>query len=312
MLEVRGLAKSYGERVAVQDVNFTAESGRTLGLLGPNGAGKSTVVNIVAGLLRPDRGEVRIHGRLIESDTSAVKLLVGFVPQDLALYEELSALDNLRLFGALYGLQGAELAARADAALAVAKLADRAGDRVESFSGGMKRRLNIAAALLHEPQMLLLDEPTVGVDPQSRNAIFDTLGELKEKGLTLVYTTHYMEEAERLCDRIVIIDQGLVLADDTLAGLYSRLPASSVLQVDLAEGPDRELLEPLLCALPAVDRVEWRDGGFAAVLADLAVGTTQLLACLQQAGATVRHLEAARPTLESVFLELTGRRLRDA
>jgi ABC-2 type transport system ATP-binding protein len=312
MLEVRGLAKSYGERVAVQDVNFTAESGRTLGLLGPNGAGKSTVVNIVAGLLRPDRGEVRIHGRVIESDTSAVKLLVGFVPQDLALYEELSALDNLRLFGALYGLRGAELAARADAALAVARLADRARDKVESFSGGMKRRLNIAAALLHEPQILLLDEPTVGVDPQSRNAIFDTLGELKAKGLTLVYTTHYMEEAERLCDRVVIIDQGRVLADDTLAGLYGRLPVACVLQVNLAESPRRELLEPLLCALPSVARIEWRDGGFAAGLADLAAGTAQLLACLQQVGATVRHLEADRPTLESVFLELTGRSLRDA
>ena len=312
MLEVRGLAKSYGDRLAVQDVSFTAEAGRTLGLLGPNGAGKSTVVNIVAGLLRPDRGEVRIHGQVIESDTSAVKLLVGFVPQDLALYEELSALDNLRLFGALYGLQGPELAARADSVLAVARLADRAKDKVESFSGGMKRRLNIAAALLHEPQVLLLDEPTVGVDPQSRNAIFDTLGELKAKGLTLVYTTHYMEEAERLCDRIVIIDQGRVLADDTLAGLHARLPVSCVLQVDLAEGPEREILEPRLRALPAVARVDWRDGGFAAGLTDLAAGTAQLLDCLRQSGATVRHLEADHPTLESVFLELTGRSLRDA
>jgi ABC-2 type transport system ATP-binding protein len=312
MLEVRGLAKSFGERVAALDVNFTAESGQTLGLLGPNGAGKSTVVNIMAGLLRPDRGEVHVHGQVIKSDTSAVKLLVGLVPQDLALYEELSALDNLRLFGALYGLQGPELAVRADSALAVARLADRAQDRVESFSGGMKRRLNIAAALLHEPRVLLLDEPTVGVDPQSRNAIFDTLGELKAKGLTLVYTTHYMEEAERLCDRIVIIDQGRVLADDTLAGLHARLPVSCVLQVDLATGPDRARLEPLLRALPAVTRVDWRDGGFTAGLTDLAAGTAQLLACLQQFGAIVRHLKADRPTLESVFLELTGRSLRDA
>jgi ABC-2 type transport system ATP-binding protein len=254
MLEVRDLAKSFGERTALAGVSFVAEAGRTLGLLGPNGAGKSTIVNIVAGVLQPDHGEARIAGERVASDTSPAKRLIGFVPQDVALYDELTALDNLRLFGALYGMAPAGLEPRAAAALDVVRLAERARDRVESFSGGMKRRLNIAAALLHEPRLLLLDEPTVGVDPQSRNAIFDTLAELKARGLTLVYTTHYMEEAERLCDRIVIIDHGRVLANDTLAGLLARLP----------HGP----------APP---------------------------------GAT----GAARPTLEAVFLELTGRTLRD-
>lgn len=254
MLEVRDLSKSFGERAAIAGVSFVAETGKTLGLLGPNGAGKSTIVNIVAGVLRPDRGEARVHGEAVVSDTCPAKRLVGFVPQDLALYEELSALDNLRLFGSLYGLGGDGLEARATKALGVVRLSDRARDRVESFSGGMKRRLNIASALLHDPRVLLLDEPTVGVDPQSRNAIFDTLTELKSRGLTLVYTTHYMEEAERLCDRIVIIDHGRVLADDTLDGLCALAPDA---------------------ARPA------------------------------------QRVEPARPTLESIFLALTGRNLRD-
>lgn len=253
MLEARGLTKSYGTRVAVRDVSFVAEPGRTLGLLGPNGAGKSTLVNIVAGVLRPDAGEARIRGTLVDSDTSAAKRLVGFVPQDLALYDELTAMDNLQLFGSLYGLDAGEIRERATYALGIVRLQDRARDRVQDFSGGMKRRLNIAAALLHEPSVLLLDEPTVGVDPQSRNAIFDSLAELKAQGLALVYTTHYMEEAERLCDRIVIIDGGEVLADDTLAGLQARWPAA-----------------------PAP-----------------------------------RPVAPAGPTLESIFLELTGRSLRD-
>lgn len=312
MLEVTGLAKSYGERVALHDVGFLADTGSTIGLLGPNGAGKSTAVNIIAGLLRPDRGSVRIHGQTIDSDTSPAKRLVGFVPQDLALYEELSARQNLRVFGALYGLRGAALASRAAAALELARLGDRAEDPVESFSGGMKRRLNIAAALLHEPMLLLLDEPTVGIDPQSRNAIFDTLAELKARGLTLVYTTHYMEEAERLCDRIVIIDHGRVLADDTLAGLYARLPVSGVLNVDLAAGADSAALDGVLRSLTAIRSLHWRAGGLSAGLTDLATGTSQLLGALQAAGVTIRHLEAERPTLESVFLELTGRSLRDA
>ena len=254
MLEARRLTKSYGARTAVRDVSFTAEPGRTLGLLGPNGAGKSTLVNIIAGVMRPDAGEALIDGKAIESDVSAAKRLVGFVPQDLALYEELTALDNLGLFGALYGLGPGEIRDRAQHALGVVRLQDRARDRVEAFSGGMRRRLNIAAALLHEPRVLLLDEPTVGVDPQSRNAIFDSLAELKSRGLALVYTTHYMEEAERLCDRIVIIDHGEVLADDTLAGLQARWPAA-------APPP--------------------------------------------------RPVEPTAPTLESIFLELTGRNLRD-
>ena len=219
MLEVSGVSKSYGNRAALSDVSFAVGAGVTLGLLGPNGAGKSTAVNIIAGILSPDCGDVRVAGQRVSHDTDPAKRLIGFVPQDLALFDELPALDNLRLCGALYGLAGAQLAERIAAVLDLVGLGDRSAESVGAFSGGMKRRLNIAAALLHEPRLLLLDEPTVGVDPQSRNAIFDNLETLRRAGLTLVYTTHYMEEAERLCDRIVIIDHGKVLADDTREGL---------------------------------------------------------------------------------------------
>ncbi|HEX8740045.1 MAG TPA: ABC transporter ATP-binding protein [Casimicrobiaceae bacterium] len=221
MLEVSGVSKSYGDRAALSEVSFTLSEGATLGLLGPNGAGKSTAVNIIAGILSPDCGDVRVAGRRVSHDTDSAKRLIGFVPQDLALFDELSALDNLRLCGALYGLTGEHLTERIAAVLDLVRLADRQRDIVRTFSGGMKRRLNIAAALLHEPRLLLLDEPTVGVDPQSRNAIFDNLETLRRAGLTLIYTTHYMEEAERLCDRVVIIDHGRVLADDTRERLQS-------------------------------------------------------------------------------------------
>src|SRR3982751_4449923 len=204
MLEVRGLHKRYGDLVAVHEVSFTAHPGEMVGLLGPNGAGKTTTVSMIAGLLPPDRGEVRIAGGIVRSETDPVKRRMGLVPQDLALHDELSARENLGLFGALYDLGGATLNRAIDSALDLAGLADRAKDRVATFSGGMKRRLNLATALLHDPQILLLDEPTVGVDPQSRHSIFTTLEELKRRGKALIYTTHYMEEVERLADRIVV------------------------------------------------------------------------------------------------------------
>jgi linearmycin/streptolysin S transport system ATP-binding protein len=221
MLHVRNLRKTFGSLVAVDDVTFAVEPGELVGLLGPNGAGKTTTVSMIAGLLSPDRGDVLVAGRRLEGDTDPSKRRVGLVPQDLALYEELSARANLRFFGALYEMSGATLTKAIDAALELVGLADRVGDRVKTFSGGMKRRLNLAAGLLHDPDILLLDEPTVGVDPQSRNAIFENLERLKDQGKALLYTTHYMEEAERLADRIVVIDHGRVVANDTLARLRS-------------------------------------------------------------------------------------------
>src|SRR5580704_4049818 len=259
MLEVTGLHKKYGDLVAVHEVSFRARPGETVGLLGPNGAGKTTTVAMIAGLLRPDRGEVRIEGDVVRGDTDPVKRKLGLVPQDLALHAELSALDNLALFGALYAMRGATLKREMGAALELVGLADRAKDRVSTFSGGMMRRLNLASALMHDPQILLLDEPTVGVDPQSRNAIFTNLEELKRRGKTLVYTTHYMEEAERLCDRIIIIDHGKVIANDTLEGLYRLLPVTNLLAVELDDGLNGLRLEELR-TLPGVHSAKLEAG----------------------------------------------------
>jgi ABC-2 type transport system ATP-binding protein len=231
VLVISNLRKAFGATVAVSRVSFAVERGQLVGLLGPNGAGKTTTVAMIAGLVTPDEGSVTIDGAALAGDADPIKRRLGLVPQDLALYDELPARANLRLFGSLYGLPSKALDEAIDAALTLVGLADRARDRVKTFSGGMKRRLNLAAGLLHDPDILLLDEPTVGVDPQSRNAIFDNLEQLKARGKALLYTTHYMEEAERLADRIVIMDHGRVLADDTLAGLRARAPAA---------GPDGE------------------------------------------------------------------------
>jgi len=227
MLNVNHLRKTFGSLVAVDNVTFAIGGGELVGLLGPNGAGKTTTVSMIAGLLSADSGEVLVGGTRLVRDTDPVKRRIGLVPQDLALYEELSARDNLRFFGALYSLSGAALDQAIVSAAELVELADRLKDKVKTFSGGMKRRLNLAAGLLHDPDILLLDEPTVGVDPQSRNAIFDNLEALKRRGKALLYTTHYMEEAERLADRIVVIDHGKVIANDTLAGLQEAAGAAA-------------------------------------------------------------------------------------
>jgi ABC-2 type transport system ATP-binding protein len=230
VLEARALRKTFGAVGAVAGVSFSLVPGQLLGLLGPNGAGKTTTVSMLTGLVTPDAGEILLDGHRLRGEADPAKRRIGLVPQDLALYEELSAHDNLRFFGGLYGLTGAALHRAIAAVLALVGLTDRAAARVASYSGGMKRRLNLAAGLLHDPDVLLLDEPTVGVDPQSRNAIFDNLEQLKGRGKALLYTTHYMEEAERLADRIVILDHGRVIADDTLAGLYRAHPEAGSLE----------------------------------------------------------------------------------
>jgi ABC-2 type transport system ATP-binding protein len=223
MLDIRHLRKSFGPLVAVDDVSFSLKRGELVGLLGPNGAGKTTTVSMIAGLITPEQGEVLVDGERLSGDTDPKKRTIGLVPQDLALYEELTARANLRFFGGLYGLAGAPLDLAIRMTLELVGLEDRVNDLVKTYSGGMKRRLNLAAGLLHGPEVLLLDEPTVGVDPQSRNAIFENLETLKRSGKALLYTTHYMEEVERLADRIVVMDHGKVIAEDTLDGLQSRV-----------------------------------------------------------------------------------------
>jgi len=311
MLQARALRKTYGSIVAVDDVSLRAEAGETIGLLGPNGAGKTTTVSIVAGLVRPDAGEVLIQGRPLGGDTDPLKFKLGLVPQDLALYDELPALQNLMLFAALYNLSGAEARKAIGEALDLVGLADRVNDKVKTYSGGMKRRLNLAAALLHDPQILLLDEPTVGVDPQSRNAIFENLATLKHRGKTLVYTTHYMEEAERLCDRIIIIDHGKLIANDTLQGLYRLIPASNVLVVELDERTNGVSLDELR-ALSEVRIVEQQGTTLRIGVGDLAAHAPRVLQWLVDHSFAYRHVVSERADLETVFLTLTGRSLRDA
>ena len=226
MLEVRHLRKCYSSVVAVDDVSFSIGRGELVAVLGPNGAGKTTTVSIISGLVTPDAGDVHIDGKRLRGDADPGKRRIGLIPQDVALYDELSARHNLQFFGALFGLGGRAADAAIESVLTLVGLADRGGDRVGTFSGGMKRRLNLAAGLMHDPDILLLDEPTVGVDPQSRNAIFENLEELKRRGKTLLYTTHYMEEAERLADRVIIIDHGRVVADDSVTRLRHSLSAT--------------------------------------------------------------------------------------
>ena len=305
VLVARGLRKAYGDRVAVQDVGLVLRAGEVLGLLGPNGAGKSTTVGMICGLTVPDAGTVTLSGGVsLASDEAGYKRRIGLVPQDIALYEELPARMNVELFGALYGMAPALLKRRAGEVLDMVGLADRARDKPATFSGGMKRRLNIACALVHDPEILLLDEPTAGVDPQSRNAIFDNLEMLKRAGKALVYTTHYMEEAERLADRITIVDHGRVVAEGTQAQLYARLPAAQTLHVEIAGEPD----DAALAGLPGVQRVGQR---LDISVGDIGRDAGPMLAALAQRGIAVRGLASARATLEDVFLQLTGRALRD-
>ena len=233
VLSVSHLKKAYGAITAVDDVSFAVNPGELLGLLGPNGAGKTTTVAMISGFVTPDDGAVLVSGAPLAGDTDPKKRKIGLVPQDLALYEELSARANLRFFGGLYNLSGAALDKAIAAALSLVGLSDRERDLVKTYSGGMKRRLNLAAGLLHDPDILLLDEPTVGVDPQSRNAIFENLEELKRRGKALLYTTHYMEEVERLADRVVVMDHGRVIASDTLSGLQALARAADGARVSL-------------------------------------------------------------------------------
>ena len=310
MLEVTALHKRYGDLVAVDEVSFTARPGEMVGLLGPNGAGKTTTVSMIAGLLTPDGGEVRIEGAVVRSETDPVKRRMGLVPQDLALHDELSARQNLALFGSLYSMRGVPLRRAVDEALEITGLSVRASDRVATFSGGMKRRLNLAASLLHSPSILLLDEPTVGVDPQSRNAIFSNLEELKRQGKTLVYTTHYMEEAERLCDRIIIVDHGKVIASGTLDEVRLLVPSTNVIEIQV-ENPGADGWLGGLRALEGVDSADLAGPLLRVTVRDLMRYSPEVLAWLRDRGYRCSHIASQRADLETVFLSLTGRSVRN-
>ncbi|MGB7572554.1 MAG: ATP-binding cassette domain-containing protein [Thermodesulfobacteriota bacterium] len=309
LISINGLFKKYGERVAVQDVSFSIEEGEIFGLLGPNGAGKTTTLSILSTLLIPDEGIVTISGYDIVREARQVKRLIGSVPQELALYPTLSAWDNLAFFGRIYGLQGLELKGRVTTVLALVGLSDRSADPVQTFSGGMKRRLNIAAGLIHRPRVLFLDEPTVGVDPQSRNFIFEHVKRLNAEGMTIVYTTHYMEEAERLCDRVAIIDHGRILALDTTKGLIDML-GGGVIYLGLPQVALESLL-PAVRALSHVSMVTQEDCRLKIETSNARLALLELIELCNAHNVSILSLQMLEPNLESVFLHLTGKRLRD-
>ena len=312
LLRAGGVVHRYGDLTAVNDVTLEVRRGEVFGLLGPNGAGKSTLIGILCGMFAPTAGKVRLGDTPVTPKARSAKRRIGVVPQDIALYEKLSGRQNLRFFGRVYGLGGRRLRERVEATLDIVGLSDRGNDQAGTYSGGMQRRLNLAAGLLHEPELLILDEPTVGVDPQSRNHIFDNVERLnQDKGVTIVYTTHYMEEAERLCDRVGIIDHGKIVALDTPHALIESL-GGGVIQIGIDPG-QREQVTGTLESLESVQAVgpgpDERSLNLEAASARHAlVDVMQAMNASQLEVETVRILE---PNLESVFLRFTGRRLRD-
>jgi ABC-2 type transport system ATP-binding protein len=304
-----GLRKAYGDRLAVADVGFTVHAGESYGLLGPNGAGKTTTISVLCGLLQADAGTVEVGGAPMRTGRCDAKQHLGLVPQDIALYPDLTARENLRFFGRLQGLGRSELRTRVDEVLEIVALEDRAGDRVESFSGGMKRRCNIAAALLHHPQLLVLDEPTVGVDPQSRASILDGIAALQEHGMAVLYTTHYMEEAQRLCDRIGIIDEGRLVAEGTQTELLAAVGQHPVVRLTVDGDPSG--LAGALAGDPLVVRTSVGDDRLEVAVTDPARALAPLIERAEHVGTRISGVEVVEPDLESVFLHLTGKALRD-
>ncbi len=309
VLAVEGLTKRFDDLLAVDDVGFSIGRGETYGLLGPNGAGKTTTISIVAGLLESDAGEVHIDDEEMTTTSVATKALIGLVPQELAIYPDLTAKENLEFFGRLYGIQGKELASRVGDVLDVIGLTDREGDRAKEYSGGMQRRLNIGVGLLHRPTLLVLDEPTVGVDPQSRNAILESVDRLSTEGMAVLYTTHYMEEAERLCDRVGIIDEGRIQAEGTRRELISLVGEDD--RVRLTAAGDLDAAADAINGLDAVRASSVRDGGIDVVAAEAGTTLPAILEAAGDRGAHITSVELSEPDLESVFLHVTGKALRD-
>jgi ABC-2 type transport system ATP-binding protein len=306
-LEVSDLSKRYGKTVALEHVSLEVNQGEIFGLLGPNGAGKTTLMSIVSCLLEPTAGQVRLQGRHVQRSDTDLRRVIGIVPQELAIYGELTARENLRFFGELYDLHGSELDRQVEAILKAIGLHDRAEHRADTFSGGMKRRLNLGAALVHRPRLLLLDEPTTGVDPQSRNHVFEEVRRLNAQGVTVVYTSHYMEEVQALCTRVGIIDHGRLIACDTLAGLLAKLDGVICIRVPLVTGALRERLKQL----PGVRLSERDEQSLELSCRDVKKALLEVVAVLNELQVELTNLEIQEPNLERVFLHLTGRALRD-
>jgi ABC-2 type transport system ATP-binding protein len=316
-IELKNLKKSFGELQAVQGVEFAAAQGEILSLLGPNGAGKSTTISMLSGLLVPNEGDATIMGHSIRTEPRAAKASLGVVPQDIALYPDLSARENLDFWGKMYGLRGAALKERVDEVLDIIGLRDRQKDAVGKFSGGMKRRVNIGAALLHKPQVIIMDEPTVGIDPQSRRHILDNVKELNRQGMTVLYTTHYMEEAAELSDHIAIMDQGKVIAYGTHDELIKLVNGQTRIDLTLnVEGSDVLDAWKVVEGVNGIDYTDGsstslRPGSVAVLVSDSNLVLPRLFEAAGKLGARITSVDIQEPNLETVFLHLTGRALRD-
>lgn len=307
MITVNDLRKSYGNTEALKGISFSIRQGEFYGLLGPNGAGKSTTIGIMSTLVAPDKGSVTIDGNDLAKNPMQCKQVIGVVPQEIALYNELTAVDNLVFWGSLYGVKKDTLMQRIEATLKLFGLYERRNDKIKAYSGGMKRRINIASALLHQPKVLFMDEPTVGIDPQSRNLIFEVVEKLHKDGMTIVYTTHYMEEAERFCDRIGIIDNGTIIAQGTLDELKQQGGEKESLVIS-GNGISEEQLTKLKAAGYTVALSEEK---LTFLSADLKTEMPKMIVACNDLGIDIAHIDIRRVNLETVFLSLTGKQLRD-
>jgi ABC-2 type transport system ATP-binding protein len=314
MLVVEDLVKQYGDITAADGIGFRAEAGQVFGLLGPNGAGKSTTINCISGLLTPTSGSISVDGHDTRSQARAARLALGIVPQELALYDDLPAIDNLRFWGRAYGLTGSALESRVTEVLATIGLGDRSGDLPKTFSGGMKRRLNFGCGVVHRPRLLLLDEPTVGVDPQSRKRLFELVEAERENGACVLYTTHYMEEAERLCDSLAIIDHGKLIAQGTLDELRAQLGARDVLQLSGSfpvEGVSRAMSALAGGEIPDLEVLSLEPEQLSLTLTGGSRHLPAIFEAAAGAGGQITETSLRSPNLETLFLLLTGKELRE-
>ena len=308
MLKVSNLTKTFGRVVAVDHIDFKVSIGEIFGFLGPNGAGKTTTINMICGLLKPDSGDIELDGQLLTADRPSLRQKLGVVPQEIALYEELNAIENLNFWGQLYDMHGKILRSKISELLELSGLADRARDRVKTYSGGMKRRLNMIAGLLHNPALLLLDEPTVGIDPQARHNILDSVKEIAAQGTTILYTTHYLDEAEDLCDRLAIIDHGRILAMGTQEEMKQIVGENSIIRIsgDII----KEEIEALVKRFPYINLESLQEREVLLSIPS-AAGAGESIEAVINSGIKIDHLQIREPSLDSVFIKLTGRELRD-
>lgn len=309
VIEINDLYKTFKNKVALKGLSLTVDEGEIFGLLGPNGAGKSTLINILSMLLEKDKGEVKIWGYDMKENVMGIKEKIGVIPQDLAIFETLSAYENVKFFGSLYGFKGKELEEKVLEALAFVGLEERKKDKAKTFSGGMKRRLNIACGIVHKPKLIIMDEPTVGIDPQSRNYILESIKKLNKEGSTIIYTTHYMEEAESLCERIAIIDRGSVIAIGTRNELEALIDDKTTVQIGIKAVETVD--ETVLASIKGVEKIKFEGNTVTIVSRKEVTNLDKIIGKLVEGGTQITSVQTKKLDLEDVFLSLTGRKLRD-